>query len=439
MSTTLNILHITSHIGGGNKPVLVNWIKADRINSHTVCCLNYVSENTLNECKESKIKIFSQVSDFDFIHSLITKHDIVILHYWNFPLMLKFLLYKSLPECRLVVWNHISGLHSPNVFLKQLIDISDYFITTSQISVLSKDLKQYNNNNKIRCIRSTGGLLDYSCVERVKHDTFNILYIGTLDFSKMYENYIEVCYKISKQIDNVHFYIVGDGCDKEKLEQQTEQYNIKDKVTFTGFINNVKDYYAIADIFLYLLSDKHFGTAEQVLGQASMCNAIPIVFNNPSERDTIIHNINGMIASTEDKVVEYTLELYNDTNKRLKLSNKAKQVAQNIYSLPQMIYKWNTIFNNIMDKAKQTREFENCYNFTEGTNCFLNALENNNDLFVEYLNAYSRKNFVKYKLKRYFKNNTQWKSTSKGTIKQYLQFFPEDEYLQELNKIQEES
>lgn len=431
----MNILHLVPHLGGGVKVVLLSWAINDNINNHIFMSLGYADEQVEQLCNKNNIKIFSNAE-----YNLICKYvqdfaDIVVIHYWNFPLLLDFLIQKTLPKCRVITWFHNSGFYAPYNLPKEIIEYSDKFIFTSPISyeleVITNLPKE--SKDKLGCIWSTGGIEKYKDIKQNKHEGFNILYVGTLDFAKMYNNFVEVCFRISKQIPEANFIICGTGSSEQEIIEQTEFYGIRDKFIFAGLVKNLIPYFEIADIFLYLLEPTHFGTAEQILGEVMASGIIPVVFRNKCEKQIVENNINGYIISTDDECLSVVQQIYNDKDKLTtsSISLNASISAQEKYSIEIMINDWNKLFNEVILLPKKERQwftnFKDMYG--EGTIAFLESLD--------YKIATAFQKYITYEqqIENIFNSNLQWQSTSKGSIKQYLQYFPNDKYLNKFQKI----
>jgi L-malate glycosyltransferase len=433
----VKILHITPHCGGGVKTVLLGWVCNDKKHNHIIMSLGYVEEQTEKICNENKIPVFSNAE-----HSLICKYisevDIIVVHYWNFPLLLKFFLENKLPSCRLITWFHNSGFHSPYNLPEEIIKLSDKVVFTSDISYKLDIFKDGFYNHKLEFILSTGGIEKYLNVKKHTQPTFNILYAGTLDFAKMYKGYIKICNEISKQIPKARFIICGTGSSEKELIQETELYGIRDKFVFTGLVRNLIPYFEVSDVFMYLLSPTHFGTAEQILAEAMAAEIVPIVFDNECEKSIVTHGSNGYVVLDEEECLLAINDVYNSKKDgdgiNIKLGQSASNTIKEKYSVQLMIDKWNTLFEQVILTDKVCRQWNTVNKgiYEIGVNCFIEALdEKNSKIFHTYI--YSEK-----EIKKLFNSNLQWKSKSKGSIDQYLEYFPTDKYLNKFKGLMEE-
>jgi L-malate glycosyltransferase len=432
----MKILHLVPHMGGGVKTVLLNWIQNDKENKHDIISFGYADDEVKQKCLMNDIYLYDQAKSSIIIAIMedYTDLDVVIIHYWNFPLLIDFLINNTLPPCRIITWCHMAGLYAPYTIPEKIIEYSDKFVFTSPISYSSDTIK---NNlipmSKLDCIWSTGGT-KYKDVIKKEHEGFNILYVGTLDFSKLRKDFLIICQEILNKIPEAKITICGDGAHKSFLQTQVSCFNLQDNIKFEGLVSDLTPYFEVTDIFLYPLQEKNFSTCEQVLCE-SQCVGIPaIVFNNPNEKEIIFQGINGFIVDNIEQCINGIIGLYKDIEYRNKLGENAKQLAVKKYSTSKMIDDWNRVFKDIIQLPKKEREWNTDFltMYGIGTINFIESLdENTANLFHEYISS-------KRRLNKLFESNPQWYSKSKGSIYQYLEYFPDDIWLDEFKKIMEE-
>ncbi len=418
MQHLYNILHITPHMGGGIGTVLINWIKQDSINNHTVLCLNRNYYNVYDK----NIVYENMHSKKSEIIYWIEKSDIIIVHFWNYPLLFDFLINTDFPKCRMCFWAHVSGLNAPYVFSEKLVEFSDKFIFSSPISYESKEIKILSENlkQKLGHIWTTGNIDSYFDVKPIPHDTFNIGCIGTLDYSKLHPNFVDMCSKID--IPNVRFIMCGTGCDAETIKVQVKQKGLEEKFIFTGVIKDIKPYLAIIDVFGYPLNPNHFGTCEQVLGEAVAAGVIPIVMKNPAEEYILFQSLVKFVCSSEEEYIHNMELLYRERSNKLNIVNFMKKHVTELYDSNKMIESWENVFNELMKQDKKSRYWTIKDNSTRTLGY---------RILIESLGIYGNilENNQLDEIKKLFNSNLQWKSFSKGSPRQYLECFPDDTIL----------
>lgn len=98
----------------------------------------------------------------------------------------------------------------------------------------------FNSETRNR-IRIMHGTLD---------DTFVIGFVGRLCAQKNVTFALDVMYALSKKKQPFSFWIVGDGEQREMLQQKCQELSITDSVKFLGSKSNISDYYMAFDAFL---------------------------------------------------------------------------------------------------------------------------------------------------------------------------------------------
>lgn len=389
-----SILHIAAHYGGGVGSIMRSWIANDSANSHALSYLNDIPENA----KDGALL---------FNAKMVNDADIVICHVWNHPSMFEFLIESKLPQCRMIGWSHMSGLHAPYVLSDKLINYFDEFYYTSPISNLTGIRRDY-----IWSVRDIG---DFLKIHKTPHDGFVIGYVGTLDYCKIHPQFLDICQSID--VPGAQFVVVGTGCDAADMEADAKRRGLN--MQFTGLVDDIRPYLATFDVFLYPLYEKHFGTCEQVLGEALAAGLPCIVMGNEAERYIIQDNVNGFICYETDEIQGIVKALYNN---QIKLDcETVRKHAAELYSIETKIKKWNTVFDRIMKQEKRTHKWYDI---------FFESLGRCGDTIRRRLN-YNDTGLIT----EIFKNNNQWKSKSKGSVRQYLDYYPDDPVMQKLAEL----
>jgi L-malate glycosyltransferase len=417
------ILHISPHLGGGVGRVLTNYLKATKTSNkfeHKIFCLDTINQQAKDFLTYENITYKEQIS-IDELLEEIAVCDIVVVHWWNHPLLFDFLVRFKLPPCRIAFWAHVSGNEAPHIFSHTLFDYPDYCIFTTPMSYLVHEVTSYQKTHGIfRAIWSTGGLDHVKDISKKEHHGFNIGYIGTVDYSKMHPNFIDICEAID--IPDIKFIICGGG-HIEELQTEIAKRGLSDKFVFAGFVDDITPYLEIFDLFVYPLARNHYGTCDQALAEAMGCGIVPIVLNNNME-NYMVHNMySGIVAKDEEEFVTAIKEMHLNKGFRDRLGAKAKEEAFRRFSIDQTIKEWDYVFHKLLEKEKLFRKWSGKYSGKE---------VKPHQIFIESLGIYGEKfdkNDVEA-IKDLAKKSLSWKSKSKGTAHQYLSFFQDDKKLQ---------
>ena len=143
----------------------------------------------------------------------------------------------------------------------------------------------------------------------------------------------------------------------------------------------------------------------------------PVVLNNPCEASLVKHLETGLVAKDLEEYINYINLLKEDIDLRNKLGNNAKKYAEENFSLENLTYKWNKIFDEILKQEKTTRSWKTDKIALTSYDIFLESLG-------KYRNLFENKsdNEIKELLKE-----ASWSSDTKGTPKQYFNFLGGEE------------
>jgi len=426
------VLHITPHLGGGVGAVILNYLRNQdsKDYSHEIICLDYANENSIHSLDEINIPLKDNMQyNHKNILSDIKRADIVLIHFWNHPLLYDFLVRNKLPKCRLIIWSHISGLCPPSTLPQKILNYPDLFVFTSPISfeshgvLISTKITDHTNRNKkdFRVVWSTSGVERFASLKRNPHEGINIGYIGTLDYSKMHPNFLEMHSRI--EIEKCKFFVIGGG-DDSLVREQALPYG--DKFTFTGSVSNITPYIQNLDILGYPLARWHFGTCEQVIGECMALGVPPVVLDNLAERSIVEHGVTGLIAKDENEYVLFVESLALNPELRTFLGENAKLKATTMYSTELMINRWRLIFEEIIEGEKTKKEWSINVKKITPSDVFLESLGGYSCYFTE--GTYR----ILYKSPLY---GPLWRSKTKGTALHYSSFFPKDSRLKKWSEM----
>lgn len=428
-SNKINILHITPHLGGGVGSVLLNflsYVKNDGKYCHSIVTLDYANEKSKKISNEVGFELFSDMhKNVTKLLDLIKNVDIILIHFWNHPLLYDFLIRNELPESRVILWSHISGFTPPNIFTQKALSYPDKFVFTTPLSFNTKEVKEFEDKAKFEAVWSTGGIEHVKNIKPKPHKGFNIGYIGTLDYSKLHPDFLNICSKID--IPDVRFIVCGDEKHLD-LKRQAQELGISDKFEFTGQVQDVSTYLKIFDVFGYPLNPQHYGTCDQVLQEALSAGVVPVALNNPMENYMLKNGEIGIIANSKDEYIFSIEKLYYNENLRQELSKKAKEYAISQYSLEKLKNDWYKIFDEILKSEKTSKKWEIKSDDLTHFDIFMESLGTYKGLFM----IQSDKDV--YRLSELGKL-PNWQSRTKGTVHQYYEFFKSSEELKKISEI----
>ena len=145
--------------------------------------------------------------------------------------------------------------------------------------------------------------------------------------------------------------IVGDGSEKENLEEYLRENNLKDYVQLIGSVDyqEISKYYSLADLFVYASKSE---TQGMVLLEA-MAGKTPVVAVRSSGIDDVIDNgYNGYKVPEEIELwSKKVIELMKDRTLLTEMSNNAYQYAKN-NSIEEMAKEAVEVYNKVINYDK---------------------------------------------------------------------------------------
>lgn len=106
-------------------------------------------------------------------------------------------------------------------------------------------------------------------------DEVNFISVGRLSYEKGYDILIDSFAEACKRRDDIHLYLVGDGDERESLEDRCRSLGVAEKITFLGKKSNPFPYEAKCDAFV--LTSRYEGQP-LVLEEAS-CVGLPVIIS----------------------------------------------------------------------------------------------------------------------------------------------------------------
>lgn len=210
-----------------------------------------------------------------------------------------------------------------NYLLKKSVKLlpSSKTLQTYLIKHGFKNVKYHPNFIEIEKIKDS--------LERIRD--IDLLYIGRFDGEKGIKSLIRAMRCIVNDSPKTKLYIVGDGPNRDKLEDLTEDLDLKNSIVFTGSVpfSRLKEYYGRAKVFV--IPSLYMDNSPLVVFYA-MVNGVPIV---GSDRGGIpeycIHNKTGLIfkATNVDDLYHKIMLLLNDPNLRKKLGDEGGRYVRN--------------------------------------------------------------------------------------------------------------
>lgn len=171
-----------------------------------------------------------------------------------------------------------------------------------------------------------------------------LLYVGRLDGGqKRPDRLLKIWKRLYKGFLDWEMIIVGDGRERDRLEQQARKL---ERISFVGF-QSPEQYYRKASIFCMTSNFEGF---PMVLPEAMAFGAVPFAFDSYSAVHDIIEDNKTGILVTPFSIKEYANKLallMSDEDARIRMSeNCMKDVTR--FSLDNIVDQWEKLFHSLL-------------------------------------------------------------------------------------------
>lgn len=440
----MRVLHITPHLGGGVGTVVRSYLEYASRNSlieHSLISLESVNEESKKLLKSINCE-FTEKSFFEIekIIDSIANSDVVLVHWWNHPLLQYFLMKIDLPPSRLVFWSHISGNPAPNNFCRFILEYPDRFIFTTPLSYFVPEVNALpsNSTNNLGCIWSTAGVERLLSFEKYRsiEDLEDISYVGNLDYTKVHKEFLALCaaLTISGNLVNVI------GPTTEEFLSDLNDLPSNQRPIVHGYVDEKLKFQLLAGskIFGYPLARHNYATCDQSLQEALFFGAVPVVLNNPMESYMVKHGVTGLVARSPREYLTFVEDLMKSENEYERLRSNAKSFARDAYSVKRMADAWDSEFRAMLKIEKRKRR---CLQQIRGNELkpyevFLESLGHQCALFKYHADANTADSLsIAEAQLRCLASHYQWSSSTKSTPSHFAQHFSDDPLLRKWSEF----
>ena len=416
------VLHITTHMGGGVGKVLsgvaAHAARKGTRYRHRILLLEQPEKmNFIDACRADGVEIICG-ADVPTIESAMRAVDVVQIEWWHHPQMAAFLADFPQIEMHLTLWAHVSGCYYPYIpptFLR----VPQRFIFTSPYSLdnpywSAAERRWARENTSV--VHSSGGFAAIQPhTERVHDGRFVVGYVGTQSYAKLHPDFVAYCARVS-HIPGIEFVLVGDMTNAAAIRAEAWAYGIEEQFRFVDYVSDVSAELAQMDVFGYLLNPTHFGTTENALLEAMAAELPVVVLDQCAEQYLVVQDETGLRVQDAEGYRRVLEELFATPAKRRRLGKAARQRILQNFSVERTTAQLHEIYDAILNEAPRCYDFRGALGYTPHE-FFLHGLPNDlRVIFRERVAAQTLPPILR--------------EQSKSSLPHFCRVFPADEQLQ---------
>ena len=176
-----------------------------------------------------------------------------------------------------------------------------------------------------------------------------VLYTGRINEEKNLDVLIKAIPYVLKQVD-ANFLLVGSGGDyKKQLINLAEELKVKDKTTFTNFLD-WKDYpniYSIADVFA-MPSEAEL---QSIVTMEAVASGLPIVVVDKGALHELASKDNGFVfqAKNSKEMANYIVKILKDDKLKNKMGKKSLELIKD-HTLESIAKKFEEVYKKVLNQ-----------------------------------------------------------------------------------------
>lgn len=168
--------------------------------------------------------------------------------------------------------------------------------------------------------------------------------IAKLEKQKGYLTLIRAAKELNNP--NMLFLFIGDGKERQKLENFSKNLGVQDQIKFLGWRKDTKELLKITDLFV--LPSFHEGMSNSLL-EAMASKVCCLVSNIDENKELIKNEENGLTFRTGNykNLAEKIKFLYNNKNLREKYREKAYETAKKRFDIKKTVEKYTEVVESV--------------------------------------------------------------------------------------------
>jgi glycosyltransferase involved in cell wall biosynthesis len=314
------------------------------IESHLILCKGQVDRTAITSIRELAVR-----TGADVVHAHGYKADIYV--------------YLALRRSRIPL---VSTCHTwyDNNLLTSLYGEADRFVLRkyARVVAVSDEVKQRLlksgvREKEIHLVRNGIELGPFnnavpSLREDLSQDRALIGLIGRLAWEKGIDIFLRAAARVLGEFPSAQFVVVGEGPDKDKLEQLVDELNIRANVSMLGHRDNMPSVYASLDVMVS--SSRQEGLPMAIL--EGMASSLPLVATAVGEVPTVVlDGRTGVLVPGDDldSLTAGILELLRDPALRTRLGSAARRRVEEEYSAARMTTDYLDVYAEAIEAVKK--------------------------------------------------------------------------------------
>ncbi|WP_394186458.1 glycosyltransferase [Metabacillus halosaccharovorans] len=264
----------------------------------------------------NKRTLHSEQIVYKCIHKIIKapekKYDVAIAYSQGMP---TYFVANKVNAFKKLAWintDYVNTLYNKDIDYESYKKINKIIaVSKNTMNSVSKIREEYNK--KVDIILD---ILDPNMIKNMAEEhqvvefdksAVNILTVGRLVSAKAYEKAIEVANLLKKEGYNFKWFAIGEGPDREKLQQLIKKFDLNEYFVLLGKRLNPYTYMKNCDIYVQTSIKEGFGLT---VCEAKILKRPIVCTNFPTAKEIITHEEDGLIVEHDIQSIYYGIKKY---------------------------------------------------------------------------------------------------------------------------------
>lgn len=233
---------------------------------------------------------------------------------------------------------------------RKLKDIGTRFVACSDIAakwmypnINSQDITIINNGIDLDKFRFNSKVRQQVRKELKLNDNLIIGHIGRFSYQKNHQYIIEIFSKLVLHEPKARLLLVGEGPDREVIENLVKEKNLENNVIFYGLSNHVEKLLQAMDVFIL---PSHF-EGLPIVGVEAQTAGVPVIFSDQISKESKLTNNVTFLPIKANNISQWvtTIEKYKDYSINIRL-NAYKMVKNKKFDIDSTIQEFVSLYKN---------------------------------------------------------------------------------------------
>ena len=255
---------------------------------------------------------------------------------------------KVFAKVKIISWEHYNFYQHPVVPYRKYTRKMAARWADAIVTLTEEDKGYYISNLNVKCPIQCiyNPIIWKENIGEYDSDSKIILSVGRLTYQKGFDILVDVADLFLKKYPDWKWIVLGEGEDRQMLEEKTKKKGLEKQLLFPGNVSNVDEYYSKAAMFV--MTSRFEGLPMTLLETKPY--KLPIVsFDCKTGPKELIQNcINGYLVEENEihKMMSCICKLIENRNDRIKFS-ESSQINMSKFELVGIINQWVELLTNI--------------------------------------------------------------------------------------------